>query len=266
MRQFPFAERIWLQSGFLILAAIPVTIAAYHMDGRLVNDIPIWTKPLKFQVSIAVHLITLAILVRFFSEETRSAFWLSGIAVLSSLSGILETMVISLQSARGVASHFNEETVFDQIVYAVMGVGALILIMPTLVVGVRFLFARSSERLTPGLKLGAGLGLALSFLLTVPIAGYMSIGMDGHWINAPRTDAGGLPLVGWSREGGDLRVSHFFSSHLMQVLPLIGFMADKNLGRDSVWPVRLVLVATLAGVAMVIGTALQAFAGQPFIS
>ena len=265
MKQLPFAERIWLQSGFLILAAIPITIAAYYMDARMVNDIPIWTKPLKFEVSIAVHLITLAVLARFFAEETRNAFWLAAVAILSSLSGILETFVINLQSARGVASHFNYEAVFDQIVYALMGVGALILIMPALVVGLRFLFAKPSERLTPGLKLGAGLGLSLCFLLTVPIAGYMSVGMDGHWIDAPRTDAGGLPIVGWSREGGDLRVPHFFSSHLMQVLPFIGFMADRSFGGDSVWPVRLVWIAALAGIAVVIATTLQAFAGQPFI-
>jgi len=263
MKQFSFAERLWLQMGLFLLAVIPVTLAAWALDPRLFNGIPIWIKPLKFEVSTAVHLITLAVLARFLSDAARQSMWIKVVAVLSAVAS-LEVYFVIVQAARGVGSHFNDSTVMDQIIYALMGVGALILIMPALVLGLRFLFAQNSDRLTPGLKLGAGLGLLLGFFLTVGLGGYMSFQPTGHWVDAPATDAGGVPVVGWTRQGGDLRVAHFFSTHLMQVLPFIGFVADRVLGVESAWPRRLVWLSAFAGVGIVIATFMQALAGQPF--
>ncbi len=264
MTRYYFAERVWLQSAFLILATIPATLIAWQLDARMVNDISIWIKPLKFQVSTALHLMTLAVLARFLTADARKALWLGVIAAVSALSGLLEIILISGQSARGLASHFNRETSLDVAIYALMGIGALLLILPALVVGLRFLFASVSEKLTPGLKLGAGLGLTLGFFLTLFLAGYMSMG-SGHWIDAPATDAGGVPIFGWSRQGGDLRVPHFFATHLMQVLPLVGYVGDKLFGAESSVPRTLVWLAAFVGAGLAVVTFLQAMAGQPFI-
>ena len=56
----------------------------------------------------------------------------------------------------------------------------------------------------------------------------------GHWVGGVPTDAGGLPLFGWSRTGGDLRVPHFFATHVMQALPLLGLAADRLAPRRAV--------------------------------
>ena len=264
MKRYFFAERVWLQSAFLLLAAIPATLIAQQFDARMVNDINIWIKPLKFYGSTALHLATLAVLARFLSEKARAGMGLSIVAGVSAFAAIVEIAIIVMQSARGVGSHFNFSTQLDALIYSFMGVGALLLIMPAMVVGVWLLRAPVTEKLTPGLKLGGGLGLTLGFILTLGIAGYMSAQSGGHWVDAPRTDAGGLPLFGWSREGGDLRVPHFFATHLMQALPLVGYAADKMSGNYAAAK-RIVWIAAGGGLAVAFATFVQALNGQPFI-
>lgn len=264
MTRYFYAERVWLQAAILMLAAIPATLLAYYFDTRVINDINIWIKPLKFYTSTALHLATMAVLVWFLSDKARSARWLSVMAGVSAFAAILEIAIIAAQAARGVASHFNFSTTFDAIVYSLMGVGVMIVIIPSLVIGVWFFRAPVTDKLTPGLKLGAGLGLTLGFVLTLVIAGYMSSRSGGHWVEAPRTDAGGLPLSGWSREGGDLRVPHFFATHLMQALPLVGYAADKMLGNAAAAK-RMVWIAAAVGVALAVGLFVQALNGRAFI-
>ncbi len=265
MRQYSFAERVWFQSAFLILALIPAALIASQFDSRTLNDIPVWVKPIKFYVSTAVHLITLAILVRFFADGVRNALWLGIIAAISALATILEILPLTAQAARGVASHFNFSTQLDAGLYALMGIGAILMIIPALIIGLRFLWAPVSEKLTPGLKLGAGLGLTLGFILTLVIAGYMSMQPDGHWVNAPHTDHGSIPILGWSRQGGDLRVPHFFATHLMQVLPVLGYLGDKLFSNEGQTAKRVVWIAAIFGAGLTIVTFAQALAGQPFI-
>lgn len=263
MTRFFLAERVWLQAAFLLLALVPVTLVAGAMDDRLINDISVWVKPMKFHVSTAIHLITLGLLVRFLPDRTRKAGWLSAIAFVSAGAAILEILIITVQAARGVASHFNNDTMIDALIYALMGVGVMLVVLPAPVLGGRFLAAKTSDRLGPGLKLGAGLGLTLGFILTLVIAGYMSMQPTGHWVDAPHTDLGGVPIVGWSRQGGDLRVPHFFATHLMQALPILGYLADRlagSMARTIVW------AAAIAGSGIAVATFMQALAGQPFIS
>lgn len=265
MKHLPFAEKLWIQTAFFLIALIPMTIALIYFDPTQINDISIWKKPLKFHVSLSLHVVTLAILASRFSETRRHSLGVRLLAISSCIFIILETGVLNLQAARGVASHFNQVAVIDQILYAFMGVGALILTWPAMALGVRFLLTKPTEKLTPGLKLGAGLGLTLGFILTVALAGYMSMRSGGHWVEAPTTDANGLPIMGWSRQGGDLRVTHFFATHLMQALPLAGFLADKYLSKSRLSPKAWVWIAAILGVSITLLTFWQAMSGKAFI-
>jgi len=265
MKNLPFAERLWLQTAFFLIALIPMTIALIYFDPTQINDISIWKKPLKFHVSLTIHVVTFAWLASRFSEDRRQALGVRLLAISSCVFIILETGIINLQAARGVASHFNQTTVFDQILYSLMGVGALILTWPAMALGIRFFLTKPSRKLTPGLKLGAGLGLTLGFILTVLLAGYMSMRAGGHWVDAPPTDANGLPIVGWSRQGGDLRVTHFFATHLMQALPLAGYLADRFLSGSRISVKTWVWIATGLGVSITLLTFWQAMSGHAFI-
>lgn len=263
--RYSFAEKVWVQGAFWILALIPITLLAYQLDVRTINDINIWTKPLKFWVSVPLHLATFAVLVQFLPKKVRFSWWIAGLAVVSTLAAILEVFPLVSQAARGVASHYNFRTTYDSIMYALMGVGAIFMTLPALIIGLRCMFLKSTEKLTPGLKLGISLGFTIGFAIAFFLGFYMSSQPGGHWVGGPPTDLGGLPIFGWSREGGDLRVSHFFGLHLMQALPFVGWLADRTFGTERATARWIVVLATLIGVGLSIGTFLQALSGQPFI-
>ena len=143
--------------------------------------------------------------------------------------------------------------------YAGMGVGAVTLILGAAVIGL-LVYRCPIREMGQGLRLGILLGMVLGFVMTLVVAGYMSQNY-GHWVGGIRSDADGLPLVGWVRGGGDLRVSHFFAMHMMQIIPLIGWVAD----RWSHRPKRIVIVASAVSVGVVVATFIQALSGQPFI-
>ena len=74
--------------------------------------------------------------------------------------------------------------------------------------------------------------LAISFIFTVIMAGELA-SMDSHWIGGTASDKQGLWLLGWSRDGGDLRVAHFFALHAMQLIPLAALVSLPKRFADS---------------------------------
>jgi hypothetical protein len=123
----------------------------------------------------------------------------------------------------GIASHFNESSSILAWTYRLMGGLAVLLTSSALVYGILILRNRNS-RLDPALKLSVGLGLVLTFALTVPVAGYMA-NSGGHFVGSSSTHAPGTPLMGWARDRGDLRVAHFFATGAMHFIPAFGFLA-----------------------------------------
>ena len=49
--------------GLLLLAAAVPTLIGLALDGRTIGGVSVWMKPLKFQVSLGVHLLTVALVV-----------------------------------------------------------------------------------------------------------------------------------------------------------------------------------------------------------
>lgn len=261
--RFAAAPSIWVQAGLLVAVALVPTLLAYALDPRLLNGISVWIKPLKFEASVALHLLTLAILASLVARRVRDGWLLRGFAWASAVAGLFEIGYIAFQAARGRASHFNIDTALEASMYQAMGVGAVILILPALVVG-WYVFRAPREDVGAGLRLGAGLGLILGFVGTLVIGGYLG-SQTSHWIGGVASDADGLPVTGWSTTGGDARVPHFLATHMMQGLPLVGWLADR-----TGWPParRRLAVYVAAGlwVAAAVATFVQALAGQPLIA
>jgi len=137
-----------------------------------------------------------------------------------------------------------------------MGGLAVLLTSSALVYGVLILCNRNS-RLDPAFKLSVGLGLVLTFVLTVAVAGYMA-NSGGHL-----TNAAGVPFMGWARDRGDLRVAHFFATHALHFIPAFGFLTSLFLSQAAARPVVIGLSALFS--AFVCYTFGEALMDRPFL-
>ncbi len=265
MKNLSFPERLWWYTGAIMLALTVPMVLAHMMDVREVNDINIWTKPIKFSLSIALHLFTLAFLLRYLPKDYRAARLFGFLAALVSIAALYEIAWLIGQSMRGVPSHFNFASALDINLYRIAGIGAVTLIIPALFMGLKFMALPSTPELGSGFRRGAGLGLLLTFILTLIFAGYLSSG-QGHWVGASPSDADGMAITGWARDGGDLRVAHFFATHLMQLLPFIGFLSDRIFANNPARAKLAVWLVAIIGTGVVILTFLQALSGKAFLA
>lgn len=246
----------------LAIAALGMTVLTLGMlglDDRTVAGEAVWLKPFKFSVSFAVLFGTLGFAAGRLSHSWRMSWIILAGAVASAAAFAFEMAYISAQAARQEASHFNESTPYHQMMYALMGTGATVLMVTIVIVGVA-VWADRYARVGPGLKLGIGLGFLLTAVLTTWVAGELA-GNGGRYVGLPGDGHSRIPLLGWSMEVGDLRPAHFFALHAMQVLPLAGHLADRyGAHRRSLW-MAAVLYAIFTTVVF-----LQALRGAPLIS
>ena len=261
--------RTAFDAAILCLALAVPSAIALGLDIRTINDVNVWGKPLKFQLSFALHWLTVACLLSMLSRGVASAiasatslrWWLR----IGAASAVVEVVYITLQAARGRPSHFNFSTPLETVLYyGLMGGAAVLMMLATIWVGLMlWRHAEPAQRHT-GLWLGAVLGLVVGSIVTLLVTAPLAAGAidgPGHWVGGVRSDATGLPIVGWSTTGGDLRVPHFFGTHLLQLLPLVGWWADRS-GRQA--PQRWVWSALILGLMVVVATGWQALLGRPF--
>lgn len=247
-------DPILATAGLLFLALILPLGAAAGLDARILDGEGIWTKPLKFAVSIAVFLLTLAAFARHLPKGLTDNPWVRGYRVIVALSAVSEMLWIAGAASLGVQSHYNESTPFLRQLYGFMGVVAVTLTSASLVYGVTILRNRVTS-LQPALRWAIGLGLILTFVLTVPTAS--TLAALTPLVGTPQSGAT-IPILGWSREVGDLRVAHFFATHALQIVPfLVWIFAWRRIGAA---------IAT-AGLfaAFTIAAYFQALAGLPIL-
>lgn len=248
----------------IVLALLLFSVIGLLVDERMLNGVSTWSKPLKFNFSFLVHLLTLFVMVKLLRESFRNSTWMKWLLHILYGAVLVELLYIFLQAFRGRHSHFNFETQWEMAAYyALMGGAALIVMLCTFVIGCASYIEYRNDKHS-GLKLGLTIGATVGTVATLITAGALASGAvttTGHWVGGELTDANGLPIFGWSTTGGDLRVSHFFATHMIQALPILGLMADKYLCRFST---SIVLAGTLLSLAIVWATFIQALSAKPF--
>jgi hypothetical protein len=204
---------------FVALAALPL-MAAYGLDARLFQDDNIWLKPLKFHLALTVYTGTLVLFAMLLPEGTFTSLrWRIYIGIVT-LAIFAELVWIGTAAALGTGSHFNVAGIWG-VIYPLMGLAAVMLTSLSLTMGLVLWRHRADP-----LLLSIAVGLILTFVLTVPIAGTMANGTS-HLVGTPVTGAR-FPLMGWSMEVGDLRLPHFLATHAMHVVPLAGLTGSRS--------------------------------------
>jgi hypothetical protein len=255
------AEPVFAAAGLLIALSLAVTLAAMTIDPRLFQGEAIWIKPIKFQVALTIYLLSLAFFARWLPAgltATRTYRIYAGFVVFAC---VAELAWVGGAAMAGIGSHFNIASPLMARLYSLMGILAVALTSASLVYGVAIWRSREPDA-RPALRLSIALGLVLTFVLTVPIAGTMA-SMPGHFVGQPVAGAV-VPLMGWSREVGDLRLPHFFATHAMHFLPLAGLAAERWLDAANVR--RAVWAAAAVFTLFVLVAFAAALAGRPLLA
>lgn len=243
-------------AGAVNVVAAGACFALALIDETTVLGVDRWVKPLKFTLSVAIYLWSIAWFLPYLRISRRVANFLGWAIALTMLA---ENALIVLQAARGTSSHFNVETGFDASVFSTMG--SLIAVNTVLVVILLALFsARSRDAPRPWLW---AIRFGLLLLLLGSAEGGVMIARGAHTVGAE--DGGpGLPVLTWSTTAGDLRPAHLIGLHGLQILPLLAFF----LGRSRLpEPRQTAIVFALASAYALLGFALfiQALQARPLL-
>lgn len=249
--------RLNLTLAIFMFASFIVFIPAWLIDTRMLDSAAVWTKPQKFNISLGLHFLTLAVLLQLVPRNVRTGPVLLTFSYLAGIALVFEYVWVGLQAGQAKRSHYNFDTAFEGIMYAVMGLGAFLLMTIALALAVQIW--RKGDRSRRGLWLGSIVGLTIAFFSTLYFG--FSMSSTSRYVGSELTGGGAtVPFFGWSREYGDLRPAHFVSLHMMQTVPFAGWLADRY-GWNTLLVVAGVSVVQL-GVAAALF--LQALAGQPF--
>lgn len=236
----------------LLVAMLPAAIG-WGLDERTLRGVSVWVKPMKFMLSVALLALTTAWFAAHLSPQARRSRSFTMLVWTLIATGAFEVGYITLQASLGQPSHYNVSDALHGALYTLMG-GAAIALTATQP-WLAFLIWRHGR---PGVASAYTLSVLLGLVLTFALGATVGIMLGGG--QPPVTE--GLPVLGWSRTGGDLRVAHFIGIHAGQALPLIGFVLATRRVRAAtagVWAAALVWTLLWAA------TLTQAIQGRPLI-
>ena len=255
----------------LVVAA--ASLIAMLVDQRVITGAPAWLKPFKFAISTAIYSLTLAWIFGFLSgwpRVRRVVGWTTAIVF------VLEVALIDAQAWRGTTSHFNVSTTLDMVLFVVMGAAILLQTLVSVAVAVALWRQPFADRaLAWALRLGMTLtiiGALTGPLMTRPTAtqladvragGRMTIA-GAHTVGG--ADGGsGVPVTGWSREHGDLRVPHFIGLHALQALAIVAVVMRRWRQPEAV-RVKAILVVAASYASLYLLLLWEAMRGKSIVA
>ncbi len=256
---FAARDPVLVATGILFWLAMLPTGVAYAFDERVFQGVDVWLKPLKFELALGLFALTLAWFMPLAGKGFRRSWAGRYVAWGFALPATFEIVYIAWRASRGEASHFNTSTPVASALYSLMGIGAIILTStsPLLAWGI----ARNRSPIIPAYRLAVVLGLSLTFVLG-GLEGLIMSTHGSHAVGAAAAGDAGVPIFGWLRSAGDLRVAHFLGIHVQQILPVFGALAAWLLAARA-RPVVLGFAILYSG--LVVALFVEAMMGRPLL-
>lgn len=222
--------------AWVLVAAGAVFAVAALLDPRtLPRGEDVWAKPLRFALAFTVQVATLLWLRTRLGATGRRGVAFDLVVRSQAWICVGELLLIAVQGARGVESHFNYVTAFDRAVFTLMGIGTAGVLLTCLAGAVvAALRPRPLDLAVAAGLLCCAAGGLVGVRMTFPTpdqAAALAAGLRPSVIgaaHAAEAGATGLPLLGWKPAAGDWRVAHFLGIHGLQVLPLLGLLAARR--------------------------------------
>jgi hypothetical protein len=206
----------------MLALAVP-TFFAWLIDPRQFQGVDTWIKPLKFELSVAFYLLTLALFLPLTSERFRAS-WLGRYLIWPVIVPIvLEVLYIAWRASRLEASHYNRDDWIGIALYTLMGIGA---VMFTIAPGFLAygLARRDAAPMPEVVRRSLVVGLALTCVFGLATGAILSSSASGHYVGTVPDAHRTIPFLGWSLTIGDLRIAHFLGLHALQIIPTIGIL------------------------------------------
>jgi hypothetical protein len=231
-----------------VVGAALFTSGVVHAGVLLVSG-ESWSGPLSlrkavtFGLSFGLTLATVAWVTSFITLRPRNRAILLGVFTVAS---VVETVLVSMQAWRGVPSHFNFETSFDNAVSTTLAAGGVVIILTA--IGFTAAALRNGGDMSPSMRVAVRFG----FLMLL-----VALGTGAAMIIQGVADArGGNPQLAYTTAGA-LKPLHGVAMHGILVVPglawMLGFapVAEERRSR-LVWTAvgGYTLVAAVVGVLM----------------
>jgi hypothetical protein len=225
---FRWTFPLWVFGGIscAMILVFAATIAFWVVDSRVIDGVSVWAKPVKFELALAIHAGTLALVVSRLSPSFQAGPFMQGATIAFLAACTIEMGWIIFQASQGQHSHFNDTTAFHRAMFSVMAFAAVIITGAAAAVAFQVLrdpdFA-AGALLKTGILLGLTGGTILTLVTALAIGGKGSPYVEDMPLLTSR-----MMFTGWSLTGGDLRVAHFLATHMMQAVPIAALIIVRS--------------------------------------
>jgi hypothetical protein len=237
LRSILTANRLLFWVGSIFGALTIVLLILIPFNEVTVLGINSLIKPLKFSISIWIYLWTIGLFTGWIHNKKLVRYF----SLFTVFTMVYEQLVITVQAFRGTLSHFNEDTLFEMILFNLMGVFITLFTLYNLRLASSL--KKQTDNLNPALKT-AVINSIIIFVIASFIGGVMGA-INSHQIGGEMGEDG-LAFVNWSRKYGDLRIAHFIGIHALQIIPLAAFAMIKLKLKNARPIVNMVTVSYFA--------------------